>query len=100
MLFYHLTLRCFVVIDLKMGEFKPEYTGKMSFYLSVVDDQLRHSDDQPSIGLILCKSKNRVIVEYSLRDMKKPIGVSEYQLTQTLPEDFQGNLPTTKELEA
>lgn len=99
LLFYHLTLRCFVVIDLKIGEFKPEYSGKMSFYLSVVDDQLRHSDDQPSIGLILCKSKNQVIVEYSLRDMKKPIGVSEYKLTQTLPEHIQGNLPTTKELE-
>lgn len=89
LLFYHLTLRCFVVIDLKMGEFKPEYSGKMSFYLSVVDDQLRHSNDQPSIGLILCKSKNQVIVEYSLRDMKKPIGVSEYQLTQTLPEHIK-----------
>lgn len=81
MLFYHLKLRCFVAIDLKIGEFKPEDAGKMNFYLSALDDLLRHPDDQPSIGLILCKSKNQVIVEYTLRDMRKPIGVSAYQLT-------------------
>jgi len=100
MLFYHLQLRCYVVIDLKIGEFKPEDAGKMNFYLSALDDILRHPDDQPSIGVILCKSKNQVIVEYTLRDMRKPIGVAEYQLTQVLPEHLQLSLPTIEELEA
>lgn len=99
-LFYHLKLRCYVVIDLKIGEFKPEDAGKMNFYLSALDDLLRHPDDQSSIGLILCKSKNQVIVEYTLRDMRKPIGVAEYQLTQALPEHLQLSLPTIEELEA
>jgi predicted nuclease of restriction endonuclease-like (RecB) superfamily len=76
LLFYHLRLRCFVVVDLKMETFKPEFAGKMNFYLSAVDDQLRHRDDQPSIGLLLCRGKNRIVVEYALRDVKKPIGVS------------------------
>ena len=76
LLFYHLHLRCFVVIDLKIGEFKPEYAGKMNFYLSAVDDQMRHREDRPSIGLLLCRAKDRLIVEYALRDMVKPIGVS------------------------
>lgn len=100
MLFYHLKLRCYVVIDLKIGEFKPEDAGKMNFYLSALDDILRHPDDQPSIGVILCKSKNQVIVEYTLRDMRKPIGVAEYQITQALPEHLQMSLPTIAELEA
>jgi predicted nuclease of restriction endonuclease-like (RecB) superfamily len=100
MLFYHLTLRCYVVIDLKIGEFKPEDAGKMNFYLSALDDLLRHPDDQPSIGLILCKNKNQVIVEYTLRDMHKPIGVAAYQLTQSLPDHLQLSLPTIEELEA
>jgi len=100
MLFYHLKLRCYVVIDLKIGEFKPEDAGKMNFYLSALDDLLRHPDDQPSIGVILCKSRNQVIVEYTLRDMRKPIGVAEYQLTQALPEHLQMSLPTIAELEA
>ena len=100
MLFYHLKLRCYIVIDLKIGEFKPEDAGKMNFYLSALDDLLRHPDDQSSIGLILCKSKNQVIVEYTLRDMRKPIGVAAYQLTQALPEHLQLSLPTIEELEA
>jgi predicted nuclease of restriction endonuclease-like (RecB) superfamily len=100
LLFYHLRLRCFVVIDLKMSEFKPEYAGKMNFYLSAVDDLLRHKDDQPSIGIILCKAKNKVIVEYALRDTRKPIGVSGYKLTGSLPKKLQGKLPTIEELEA
>jgi predicted nuclease of restriction endonuclease-like (RecB) superfamily len=100
MLFYHLKLRCYVAIDLKIGEFKPEDAGKMNFYLAAVDDLLRHADDQPSIGVILCKSKNQVIVEYTLRDMRKPIGVAEYQITQQLPEYLQQSLPTVEELEA
>lgn len=88
LLFYHLKLRCFVVIELKMGPFKPEYAGKMNFYLAVADDRLRHPGDQPSIGLILCKAKNRVIVEYALRDIATPMGVSEYKL------------PTVEQIEA
>jgi predicted nuclease of restriction endonuclease-like (RecB) superfamily len=100
LLFYHLRLRCFVVLDLKIGEFKPEDAGKMNFYLAVVDDQLRHPTDSPSVGLILCKSKNQIIVEYALRDMQKPIGVSAYQLTHALPEHLRGSLPTIEELEA
>ncbi len=100
MLFYHLKLRCYVAIDLKIGEFKPEDAGKMNFYLAAMDDLLRHADDQASIGMILCKSKNRVIVEYTLRDIRKPIGVAEYQLTQHLPEYLQQSLPAIEELEA
>jgi hypothetical protein len=100
LLFYHLRLRCFVVIDLKVSEFQPEFAGKMNFYLSAVDERLRHRDDQPSIGIILCKTKNKVIVEYSLRDANKPMGVSTYQLTESLPKRLKGSLPTVEELEA
>lgn len=100
LLFYHFRLRCFVAIDLKIGEFQPEYAGKMNFYLSALDATLRGEQDQPSIGLILCRAKNRIIVEYALRDLSKPIGVSAYQLTQALPESLKGSLPTIDELEA
>ena len=100
LLFYHLRLRCYVVLDLKVGEFQPEYSGKMNFYLSAVDDLLRHPDDQPSIGIILCKARNKVVVEYALRDTKKPIGVATYRLTAALPERLQDQLPTVQELEA
>jgi predicted nuclease of restriction endonuclease-like (RecB) superfamily len=100
LLFYHLKLRCYVVIDLKIGEFKPEDSGKMNFYLAVVDDVLRHEQDAPSIGLILCQTQNRLISEYALRDMKKPIGVSAYELTRSLPEELKGSLPTIEEIEA
>lgn len=100
LLFYHLRLRAYVVIELKMTAFKPEYAGKMNFYLSAVDDLLRHEQDQPSIGLILCKTKNKVVAEYALRDTRKPIGVSSFQLTESLPEKLQGSLPTIEELEA
>lgn len=99
LLFYHLRLRCYVVIDLKMAEFKPEYSGKMSFYVSAVDDLLRHPDDQPTIGIILCKSKNKVVAEYALRDVHKPIGVSTHYLGERLPEPLQGSLPTIEQLE-
>lgn len=99
LLFYHLRLRSYILIDLKMGKFQPEYTGKMSFYLSVVDDLLRHKDDQPSIGIILCKSKNKIIAEYALRDIGKPIGISGYKLLGSLPKELKGSLPTIKELE-
>lgn len=99
LLFYHLRLRCYVVIEFKTGSFKPEFAGKMNFYLSAVDDRLRHKDDQPSVGMILCKSKNRLIAEYALRHTHKPIGVSAYKLTKALPEKLKGTLPTIKELE-
>lgn len=100
LLFYHLRLRCYVVIELKNGPFKPEYAGKMNFYLSAVDDRLRHKDDQPSIGMILCRSRKKLIAEYALRDTHKPIGVSAYKLTKALPEKLKGTLPTIKDLEA
>lgn len=99
LLFYHLRLRCYVVIELKTGAFKPEYAGKMNFYLSAVDDRLRHKDDQPSVGIILCKSKNHLIAEYALRDANKPIGVAAYKLTKALPEKLKGTLPSPEELE-
>jgi predicted nuclease of restriction endonuclease-like (RecB) superfamily len=100
LLFYHLTLRCFVVIDLKKGEFKPEYAGKMNFYLSVVDDQVRHAADAPSIGLILCQDRNHIVAEYALRGVEKPIGISEYELTRALPASLKSALPTVEEIEA
>nr|WP_235212402.1 DUF1016 domain-containing protein [Sphingobacterium sp. ML3W] len=99
LLFYHLQLRSFIVIELKSGKFKPEYAGKLNFYLSAIDSQLKHSSDNPSIGLILCKDKDKVEAEYALRDINKPIGISEYILTQALPKDFQSKLPTVEQLE-
>jgi predicted nuclease of restriction endonuclease-like (RecB) superfamily len=99
LLFYHLKLHCYVVIELKIGDFKPEYAGKMNFYLSAVDEDLKTEDDSPSIGLILCKSKNKVTVEYALRDMNKPMGVAEYELTEAMPLELQGELPTIEALE-
>jgi predicted nuclease of restriction endonuclease-like (RecB) superfamily len=100
LLFYHLRLRCFVVIDLKMTKFLPEHAGKMNFYLSAVDDLLRHPDDEPTIGIILCKTKSRVIAEYALRDTRKPIGVSAYLLTESLPAELKKSLPSIAQLEA
>ena len=99
LLFYHLKMRCFVVIELKKGEFMPEYAGKMNFYCSAVDDLLKHSTDQPTIGLILCQGKDRIFAEYSLRDIHKPIGISEYELTRALPDHFKGSLPSVEEIE-
>lgn len=101
LLFYHLKLRCYVVIDLKARDFTPEAAGKMNFYLSAVDDRFRQAGDQPSIGLILCRSKNRVIAEYALRDMTKPIGVSGYvtRLVDSLPKALKGAVPSVAELE-
>lgn len=100
LLFYHLKLRCFVVIDLKVEPFQPEFAGKMNFYLSAADDLLRHPDDRPSIGLILCKEKNRVIVEYSLRDTTKPMAVGSYTTRRAdLPAALRASLPTVEQLE-
>jgi predicted nuclease of restriction endonuclease-like (RecB) superfamily len=100
LLFYHLKLRCFVVIDLKKGDFKPEYAGKMNFYCSVVDEKLKHENDQPTIGMILCQDKDKVLAEYALRDIHKPIGVSDYELTRALPDDLKSSLPSIEEIEA
>ncbi|MBU0518682.1 DUF1016 family protein [bacterium] len=99
LLFYHLELRCFVVIDLKVGKFLPEYAGKMNFYLSAVDDLLKHEADAQSIGLILCKDKNRIIAEYAMRDINKPLAVAEYRLKSELPERLRDKLPDPQELE-
>jgi predicted nuclease of restriction endonuclease-like (RecB) superfamily len=99
LLFYHLRLRCFVVLDLKMGQFQPEFSGKMNFYLSAVDNLLRHRDDQCSIGIILCKAKNKIVAEYALRDLGKPVGISEYRLPSALPGNWEENLPAIDELE-
>jgi predicted nuclease of restriction endonuclease-like (RecB) superfamily len=99
LLFYHLKLRSYVVIELKKGKFLPEYAGKLNFYLSVVDDVLRTEQDQPSIGLLICQDKNKVVAEYALKNINKPIGVSEYQLIESIPENLKGSLPSIEELE-
>jgi len=99
LLFYHLKLRCFVVVELKAGAFRPEHAGKMSFYLTAVDAQMRHEDDRPSIGLILCRSKNKVVVEYSLLATGTPIGVASYTLEHQLPQELRGAFPEPGELE-
>ncbi len=99
LLFYNLNLRCYVVIELKTGEFKPEYAGKLNFYLSAVDGILKKDNDNPSIGLLLCKSKNNIIAEYALKDMTKPIGVSEYTITKLLPKELQETLPTAEDIQ-
>lgn len=100
LLFYHLKLRCFVVIELKKGKFKPEYAGKMNFYLNVVDEKLKAKIDSPSIGLILCQDKNQIVAEYALRGVERPIGISEYELTRSLPRDLKSSLPTVEEIES
>lgn len=99
LLFYHVKLHCYVVIELKAGPFRPEYAGKLNFYLSAADDLLRTEGDAPTIGLLLCREKNRVLAEYALRDMGKPIGVSTYELTNSLPPEIRTALPTIEELE-
>jgi predicted nuclease of restriction endonuclease-like (RecB) superfamily len=99
LLFYHLKMRCFVVVDLKRGDFKPEYAGKMNFYCSVIDDILKHKSDEPTIGLILCENKKKIIAEYTLRNSTKPIGISEYELTRALPENLKSSLPSIEDIE-
>lgn len=99
LLFYHTKLHCYVVVELKIDNFKPEYAGKLNFYLSAVDAQLKTKEDQPSIGLLLCKKAGKLIVEYSLKNIGKPIGVSEYQLTESIPGKMKGKLPTIKQIE-
>jgi len=99
LLFYHLKARCFIVIELKRGDFKPEYAGKINFYCSAVDDLIKHPADKPTIGLILCQTKDKVMAEYALRGMDKPIGISEFELTRSLPENLLSSLPTIEEIE-
>ncbi len=99
LLFYNLNLRCYVVIELKTGEFKPEYAGQLNFYLSAVDGLVKQSQDNPSIGLLLCKSKNNLVAEYSLKDMSKPIGVSEYRVTSSLPTELGKQLPSVEDIQ-
>lgn len=99
LLFYNLNLRCYVVIELKTGEFKPEYAGQLNFYLSAVDGIIKHPEDNPSIGLLLCKSKNDLVAEYALKDMSKPIGVSEYKITSSLPENLSKQLPSIEDIQ-
>ena len=102
LLFYHLKLRCYVVVELKAVPFDPGFVGTMNMYLSAVDDLLHHPDDKPSIGLLLCRSKNKLVVEYALRNFKKPIGVAEWEtkIVKKLPDEFKGSLPTVEEIEA
>jgi predicted nuclease of restriction endonuclease-like (RecB) superfamily len=100
LLFYHLRVRSYVVIELKAGAFKPEHLGQLNFYLSAVDAQVKHPDDNPSIGLLLCKKKNRIVAEYALRNVNTPIGVAEYQLVKSLPKKLKTALPTIEEIEA
>ena len=100
MLFYNLHLRCFTVVEFKATKFKPEHAGQLNFYLSAVDDLMKHGSDNPTIGLLLCKSRNKVVAEYALRGVQKPIGISEYDLTRAIPENFKNDLPSIEEIEA
>jgi predicted nuclease of restriction endonuclease-like (RecB) superfamily len=99
LLFYHLKLRCYVVIELKGGKFKPEHLGQLGFYLTAVDAQVKHPQDGATIGLLLCKSKNKVVAEYALRDKAQPLGVAEYQLVESLPPELQTSLPSIEQIE-
>jgi predicted nuclease of restriction endonuclease-like (RecB) superfamily len=99
LLFYNLNIRSYVVIELKAGEFKPEYAGQLNFYLSAVDGILKQEQDNPSIGLLLCKSKNNLVAEYALKDMTKPMGVSEYKITDNLPDELINQLPSVEDIQ-
>ena len=99
LLFYNLNLRSYVVIELKTGDFKPEYAGQLNFYLSAVDAQLKKETDNPTIGLLLCKNKNNLVAEYSLKDMSKPMGISEYKISSVLPEEFSEQLPSVEDIQ-
>ncbi|OGV39091.1 MAG: hypothetical protein A2020_13420 [Lentisphaerae bacterium GWF2_45_14] len=99
LLFYHTRLHCYVVVELKTGDFEPEHAGKLNFYIKAVDTQYKQAGDMPTIGILLCKSKDKLVAEYALSDINKPIGVSEYQLTQALPDNLKPSLPSIEELE-
>lgn len=100
LLFYHTRLKCYVVVELKAGAFKPEHIGQLNFYLSVIDAQIKAADDKPTIGLLLCRKQNRLVAQYAVNGIDKPIGVAEYQLLQSLPEPLAQNLPSIEEIEA
>ncbi len=99
LLFYHLKLRCYVVVELKGGKFKPEHLGQLGFYLTAIDRQVKHEQDNPTIGLLLCKSKNKIVAEYALGDKSQPMGIAEYKLLQSLPEELQTSLPSIEQIE-
>lgn len=99
LLFYHLHLHCYVAIEIKAGKFKPEHMGQLGFYMTVIDADVKHESDGPTIGLLLCKTKNEVVAEYALRDTSRPLGIAEYRLIESLPEPLQTNLPTVEQLE-
>ena len=99
LLFYHIKLKCYVVVELKNTKFISEYAGKMNFYLSAVDTLLKDADDKPTIGILLCRDKNNIEAEFALRDINKPIGISEFSFTEILPEELKSSLPTIEELE-
>ena len=100
MLFYHVRLHCYVVVELKAVKFKPEFAGKLNFYVSAVDGILKTTKDNPTVGMLICKSKNKTVVEYALKDINKPIGVSEYRITQSLPKELALSLPSIEAIEA
>ncbi|MDR0306522.1 MAG: PDDEXK nuclease domain-containing protein [Chitinispirillales bacterium] len=100
LLFYHTRLKCYVVIELKAAEFKPEHTGKLNFYLTAVDEQIKAPDDRPTIGLLLCKNRKKIVAEYALRNLNSPIGIAEYQLVAALPKELKNELPSIEEIEA
>lgn len=99
LLFYHLKLRCYVVVELKGGKFKPEHLGQLGFYLTAIDRQVKHAQDNPTIGLLLCKSKNKVVAEYALGDKSQPMGIAEYKLLESLPAELQTSLPSIEQIE-
>jgi predicted nuclease of restriction endonuclease-like (RecB) superfamily len=99
LLFYNIKLHCYVVVELKTAKFKPEFAGKLNFYVSAVDGEIKGKLDNPTIGILICKSKNNTVVEYALKDMSKPLGISEYQLTQILPDEFKSSLPSIEDIE-
>lgn len=100
LLFYHIKLYCYVVIELKVVDFEPEHAGKLNFYITAIDQQLKTDRDEPTIGILICKNKDKIVAEYALKDINKPIGVSEYQLTKSLPDKFKSSLPSIEEIEA
>lgn len=99
LLFYHLKLRCYVVIELKGGKFKPEHLGQLGFYMTAIDRQVKHEQDNPTIGLLLCKSKNKVVAEYALGDKNQPMGIAEYKMLESLPAELQTSLPSIEQIE-
>jgi len=100
LLFYHTKLHCYVLVELKAVDFEPEHAGKLNFYLKAIDSQLRTDRDHPTIGILICKKKDKIVAEYALSDINKPIGVSEYRLTESIPDTFKGSLPTIEQIEA